>query len=414
MTMQTLGQKMILGITGSVAAYKSAEIIRQLQTDIQVQVVMTAHAQSFITPLTLQALSRRPVYATKPDRIDDNAMEHINLARWADSILIAPASANFIAKLAHGIADDLLTTLCLATQAPIFIAPAMNRYMWENPATQANCKLLKQRHVLFLEPEAGEQACGEHGIGRMQDVHCIVQKIRATQKKHATSQPLAHLKLLVSAGPTCEPLDPIRYLTNRSSGKMGYALAQAGLEFGAHVTLVSGPTALTPPENVHYIAVTTAQEMLAAIENIYPQQDIFISAAAVSDYRPSHYSHNKIKKGNDTLQTTWLKNPDILSTLTHQYKHRPFTVGFAAETSDLIEQARLKLKQKKLDLIAANQITWHEGLQNDENALTVIWENTEVHLPKQSKYHIAKSLLRIIAEQYKKKRLLSTQSLAAS
>ncbi len=396
-------RKVLLGVTGSIAAYKSAEIIRNLQQKgYSVQVVMTERAQAFITPLTLQTLSKHPVHCTQSIHTDSSAMEHIKLARWADLILVAPASANFIAKLAHGLADNLLSALCLASQADIIIAPAMNTYMWNNPANQDNCKLLKQRNITLLKPDAGEQACGEYGTGRMMAVQSIIEHICSYQNL-VTAPSLRRLPVLISAGPTHEPLDPIRYLTNTSSGKMGYALARAAYEFGYQVTLVSGPTQLTPPPHIHYIPITTAQQMLTAIKNIFEQQAIFISTAAVSDYRPETYSTDKLKKTDTTYHTTWVRNPDIISTLNKQASKRPFIVGFAAETSKLLQRARAKLANKNLDMIAANLITPDYGFDSDDNALTVIWDGGQQDLCKQPKDTLATSLLHLITKHYLEK-----------
>ena len=401
-------KNIVLGVTGSIAAYKSAELIRALQKhDFNVKVIMTRSAQAFTSLLTLQSLSKHTVYA-QSDLNDATAMEHIVLGRWADMVLIAPVSAHFIAKCAHGLADDLLSTLVLATQAPIILAPAMNTHMWQHHANKTNCNILKERSVTILEPSIGQQACGDYGPGCMMEPALIAKHIvtlRETGSAHQIKlEPsLKGLRVLVSAGPTQEPIDPIRYITNTSSGKMGYALAQVAHDQGCLVTLVSGPTQLSPPEGVTYYPVKTARDMLALIQRLFDQHHIFISAAAITDYRPAHHDHiEKFKEEDDTWRMTWIKNPDILMELNKKRRaKRVFTVGFAAETSQLIPRARSKLIHKKLNMIAANHIRTGSGFNCDQNALTVMWEDGEIELPMQSKTSLARELLRCIAERYR-------------
>ncbi len=335
-------QKILLGITGGVAAYKSTYLIRELITlGATVKVVMTKSAQEFISPLTIQALSGEVVRSDAFDSEAERAMSHIELARWADYLLIAPATANFIAKMAHGIADDLLSTIYLASNRPAIICPAMNKCMWEHPATQANCQTLLSRNVMLVGPDIGEQACGEFGPGRLVETQEIINAILLNNIKNI----LQGRKVLITAGPTQEAIDPVRYLTNKSSGKMGYALASAAQIAGAEVTLISGPTNLPKPLNVNFIQVKTAKEMLAKVLENITKDSIFISCAAVADYHIANPASQKIKKGpNETLELTLIKNPDILKEVTSQ-KLAKYTVGFAAETHDLITNAKQKFKE---------------------------------------------------------------------
>ena len=322
-------QHILLGITGGIAAYKSAELIRRLKDNgALVKVVMTSAAKSFITPLTLQALSGEPVYDTLLDEKAEYAMGHIALARWANWILVAPASADFIARIAHGHANDLLTTLCLASSAPMMIVPAMNRLMWENVATQNNVNLLRERGMYFLGPEKGFQACGETGFGRMTEPDQIIEQLVVHNKTNL----LTNKRVLITAGPTHEPIDPVRYISNRSSGKMGYALAQAAFEAGAIVTLISGPVTLTCNKTIERETVQTAEQMLSNVMKKIKQTDIFIATAAVADYKVDTIAHQKIKKTLDKIDLHLIKNPDILASVT-TLPNPPFTVGFAAETS---------------------------------------------------------------------------------
>ncbi|MAN51312.1 MULTISPECIES: bifunctional phosphopantothenoylcysteine decarboxylase/phosphopantothenate--cysteine ligase CoaBC [unclassified Marinimicrobium] len=384
-------KRILLGVTGGIAAYKSAELVRRLkERGADVRVVMTASAREFMTPLTFQALSGNPVHTDLLDPAAEAAMGHIELARWADRILVAPASANFMSRLAEGRGDDLLTTLCLATREPIVLAPAMNQGMWQNPATQANLETLKGRGIHLLGPGDGSQACGEVGPGRMLEPDTLAEAMAA---QFATGQ-LAGRHVVITAGPTREAIDPVRYLSNHSSGKMGYALAEAAVEAGARVTLISGPTGLPTPERVTRIDVTSALKMLEASLAQAPQCDLFIGAAAVADYRPADYQPQKMKKGNeDTLQITLTKNPDIIAAVA-QIENRPITIGFAAESEQLLEYARGKRERKGLDAIIANDIS-REGLgfNSDDNAVTLIDAERELALGPMSKTRLARALI---------------------
>ncbi|WP_024461633.1 bifunctional phosphopantothenoylcysteine decarboxylase/phosphopantothenate--cysteine ligase CoaBC [Marinimicrobium sp. LS-A18] len=384
-------KRILLGVTGGIAAYKSAELVRRLkERGADVRVVMTASAREFMTPLTFQALSGNPVHTDLLDPAAEAAMGHIELARWADRILVAPASANFMSRLAEGRGDDLLTTLCLATREPIILAPAMNQGMWQNPATQANLETLKGRGIHLLGPGDGSQACGEVGPGRMLEPDTLAEAMAA---QFATGQ-LAGRHVVITAGPTREAIDPVRYLSNHSSGKMGYALAEAAVEAGARVTLISGPTGLPTPERVTRIDVTSALEMLEASLAQAPQCDLFIGAAAVADYRPADYQRQKMKKGDeDTLQITLTKNPDIIAAVA-QTENRPITIGFAAESEQLLEYARGKRERKGLDAIIANDIS-REGLgfNSDDNAVTLIDAERELALGPMSKTRLARALI---------------------
>ncbi len=395
--MKGLDQKRILlGITGGIAAYKSAELVRRLREQAaEVQVVMTSAACEFITPLTFQALSGRTVRCDTFDRSGEAAMSHIELARWADAVLVAPCSANTLAKAANGIADDLLSTLILATDAPLLLAPAMNQQMWAHPATQQNLQTLKDRDVQILGPASGEQACGDHGAGRMLEPNELVDQLIKSFKH----QSLAGQQVLITAGPTREAIDPVRFLSNRSSGKMGYALARAAQEAGAAVTLVSGPVSLEAPAGVQQIKVESANDMHSAVFQHLDKADIFIACAAVADYGITEPAKQKIKKGADTLQITLQKNPDILSEVA-SHASSTFTLGFAAETDDLLQNARKKLLGKKLDLIAANQVGDDQGFEQDDNALTVLWQDGEIELPTSSKQKLARELIKIVSQHY--------------
>ncbi len=390
-------KRILLGVTGSIAAYKSAELVRRLaEAGATVQVVMTDAAQAFVTPFTLQTLSGRPVHTALMDADAEAAMGHIEQARWADLILIAPASANFIAKLAQGEADDLLSAICLASEAPLSVAPAMNRQMWANAATQQNVATLAARGVRLLGPAAGEQACGEVGEGRLLEPDQLVA-ICAEQFKVGL---LAGRRLLITAGPTQEDIDPVRYLSNRSSGKMGFALAAAAVEAGARVTLISGPVALATPERVTRIDVRSAAEMLTAVQANIESQDVLIAAAAVADYRPLQVATQKIKKQAGGAQLSLEQTPDILATISAE-KGDLFVVGFAAETERLEENARLKLEKKSLDMIAANRVGEAQGgFESDENALSVLWQGGGVTLPMVSKEKLARLLIEIVAERF--------------
>ncbi|MBA0901150.1 MAG: bifunctional phosphopantothenoylcysteine decarboxylase/phosphopantothenate--cysteine ligase CoaBC [Candidatus Nitrotoga sp.] len=388
----------VLGLTGGVAAYKGAELTRLLITHgLTVQVAMTEAACEFITPLTLQALSGRPVLTHQWDEEPGDHMAHISLSRTADAILIAPATADFIAKLAHGLADDLLSSLCLARNCPLLVAPAMNRHMWEHPATQRNLQQLVLDGVTILGPVTGSQACGEEGMGRMQDtVELANALLNFLQPKS-----LAGVKLLLTAGPTYEAIDPVRGITNRSSGKMGYAVAQAALELGASVTIVSGPTALAPPKGAKLINVTSAEEMFAAVKANLAGVNIFVGVAAVADYRATQPSVQKLKKSKDELTLTLAPNPDILGYVA-SLPTPPFCVGFAAESHDLKAHATEKRKTKNIPLIAANIA--QDAIGSDSTELTLFDDAGEHVLPRSTKLTAARTLLQHAVQLYQRGR----------
>lgn len=395
--------KILLGVTGGIAAYKSPDLVRRLvERGAQVQVVMSRGAQQFVGALTFQAVSGRPVRSDLWDEAGEAAMGHIELARWADEILIAPATAEFIARLAHGFADDLLTTLCLATTAPITLAPAMNRQMWANPATQANVQTLKQRGVRILGPASGEQACGEVGAGRMLEPVQIAEEVFTLRGGPGVLQ---GLRVVVTAGPTREKIDPVRFISNRSSGKMGYAVAAAAREAGAEVVLVSGPVQLPTPLGVERVDVESADQMLAAVQQALrgcgavAGADIFIAAAAVSDYRTSEVASQKIKKTSDTMNLALSRAPDVLASVSRS-PSPPFLVGFAAETEHVERNALAKLTGKSLDMIAANQVGDGLAFDKDDNALTVYWPDGKRELAFNSKAALARQLIELIAERY--------------
>jgi phosphopantothenoylcysteine decarboxylase/phosphopantothenate--cysteine ligase len=389
-------QRVVLGVSGGIAAYKSADLVRRLrERGCEVRVVMTAAAREFITPLTLQAVSGNPVHSELLDPGAEAGMGHIELARWAEVVLIAPASADLMAKLAHGLADDLLSTLCLATAAPLVLAPAMNQQMWSAPATQSNRRLLESRAVRLLGPGEGPQACGEVGPGRMLDPLDIVREL----VNAPGSGVLAGLQVLVTAGPTREPLDPVRFISNHSSGRMGYAVARAAAEAGARVILVSGPTALEVPPGVSRVSVTSAQEMFEAVMARAPASDVFIAAAAVADYRPERVWPSKMKKGAAGMELSLVRTPDILTEVA-ALTPGPFTVGFAAETEEVERNALEKLHKKSLDLIAANRVGPGVGFDSSENALLLLWEGGRCELPQASKHELARELVRVIADRY--------------
>ena len=387
-------KQIILGVTGGIAAYKAAELCRLLiKAGADVRVVMTPSAAEFITSLTFQALSGNRVHIELLDEEAEAAMGHIELARWADLVLIAPASANFIARLSQGRAEDLLSTLCLATNAPIAVAPAMNQAMWRNQNTQDNLQQLNQKNITVLGPASGEQACGDVGLGRMLEPEEIAQ---AAAAMFETGE-LAGVNITITAGPTREAIDPVRYISNHSSGKMGYALARAAMEAGAKVVLVSGPVALEPPPQVKLVAVESARQMLDACQVV--PGDIFISVAAVADYRPANSASEKIKKNADTMELSLVKNPDILAQISLS-NQRPFCVGFAAETQNIEEYARKKLLDKKLDLIFANNAA---DTFNSESALaTAYWPEGEHPFPRSSKSSLARDMMSLIARCYRK------------
>jgi len=393
-------KRIILGVSGGIAAYKSAEIVRILiKAGADVRVVMTTGATKFITPLTFQALSANPVHIELLDAEIESGMGHIELARWADVVLIAPATADFVARMAVGRGDDLLSTLCLATRATICIAPAMNKNMWLNPATIENTSTLKKRNIKIFYPAVGIQACGDNGPGRMMEPADLVFGITNL----FTNQKLTGNKLIITAGPTLEAIDPVRYLSSYSSGKMGFALAEAAAEAGAHVTLITGPVHLETPDRVKRIDVTSALEMLKEVNSCLPKCDIFIANAAVSDYRPSYKSHEKIKKvfnSQDELNLKLRPNPDIVAHVAG-LETRPFVVAFAAETSQLEHHAREKLINKKVDLIIANNIATQDiGFASDNNEVMVIGKDYKTILSKRSKRAIARELTSLIAEKY--------------
>ncbi|HEU5397923.1 MAG TPA: bifunctional phosphopantothenoylcysteine decarboxylase/phosphopantothenate--cysteine ligase CoaBC [Gammaproteobacteria bacterium] len=392
-------KRIVVGLSGGVAAYKSPDIVRRLrEAGAEVQVVMTAGAQRFITPLTLQAVSGRPVRSELWDMAAEHAMDHIELGRWAELVLVAPATADFIAHLAQGLAVDLLGTLCLATEAPVVLAPAMNWAMWQNSATQGNVRRLRERGLRLLGPVEGELAEGEIGMGRMLEPADIV----AALAKDA-SRPLQGLKVLVTAGPTREPIDPVRYVSNRSSGKMGYAVARAAAEAGAEVTLVSGPVHLVTPRDVRRVDVETAAEMHAAVMREVGHAHIFVAAAAVADYAPGKRANQKIKKLSTTkLALSMQKTPDILAEVARR-RQRPYTVGFAAETEQLEKHAREKLDKKHLDLVAANLVGGGRGFDRDDNALTVYWKGGAEELGQASKLDLARRLVKLIADRCPRK-----------
>ncbi|NVK43747.1 MAG: bifunctional phosphopantothenoylcysteine decarboxylase/phosphopantothenate--cysteine ligase CoaBC [Oceanospirillaceae bacterium] len=391
-------RQIILGITGGIAAYKSAELTRQLKgAGADVRVVMTPAATEFITPLTLQALSGHPVHLHLLDPEAEAGMGHIELAKWADLVLIAPASADFIARLADGQGNDLLSTLCLATEAPICVAPAMNQAMWRNSHTQDNIARLRDNGIAVFGPGSGEQACGDTGPGRMLEP---VQLAQMTAEQFDTGV-LAGKTVYITAGPTREPLDPVRYISNHSSGKMGYALAEAAVDAGARVRLISGPVNLPAPARMERVMVETAEQMLAASLDGIDGCDIFIAAAAVADYRPTAVAEHKIKKGAEEIMELHLvKNPDIVATVAAR-PDKPFTVGFAAETRDLVDYARGKLERKHLDLVVANDVSQPGiGFNSNENAVTLVSRDDDLTLPQTSKRQLASQLIRHIAERY--------------
>jgi phosphopantothenoylcysteine decarboxylase / phosphopantothenate---cysteine ligase len=388
--------RILLGVTGGIAAYKSPDLVRRLiERGADVQVVMTNAAKRFVSPMSFQAVSGRPTRDDLWDDAAEAAMGHIELARWAQVVLIAPASADFIARLAHGRADDLLATLCLATDAPIAIAPAMNRVMWANKATQANVDTLISRGIRVLGPASGNQACGEVGEGRMWEP---VKLAESLLEPPANAGLLAGLNILITAGPTRERIDPVRYLTNRSSGKMGFAVAAAAREAGAHVTIVTGPVQLPTPTGITRINVESARDMYAAVHRQVADTDVFIAAAAVADFQPVSVAKQKIKKQGIAVKLDLEPAPDIVKSVADMAK-RPFVVGFAAETNDVEENARSKLKRKKLNMIAANQVGDGIAFDCEENALTVLWPGGKVEIARAPKIDVARELIALIAKR---------------
>lgn len=392
------GKRILLGVTGGIAAYKSAELVRRLiEQGAEVQVVMTRGAQQFVTATTFQALSGRAVRSELWDSAAEAAMGHIELARWAELVLIAPASANFIARLTHGLADDLLSTLCLATAAPLAVAPAMNQQMWSNAATQANLAVLASRGVQLLGPDIGDQACGEVGQGRMLEPQQIVARVAALLPVYG---PLQGRRVLVTAGPTRECIDPVRFVSNRSSGKMGFAVAQAMREMGAEVVLVTGPVCLETPPGVRRRDVESCEQMSAVVQRELPGTCIFVGTAAVADYRPLAIAEHKIKKRSDSLTLEMTRTQDILAQVSAcPAATRPFVVGFAAETQEIEQHAREKLLAKNLDLIAANEVGHAKAFDSDENSLLVLWRGGRAELPHATKLSLARSLTRLIIER---------------
>lgn len=390
------GEHILLGVTGGIAAYKAAVLVRRLRdAGAELRVAMTPAATAFITPLTLQALSGHPVRSELLDPDAEAGMDHIELARWADRVLVAPASADFMARLAHGLAGDLLSTLCLATEAPLILAPAMNQGMWRNAATQANVALLRERGLQLLGPAQGGQACGESGPGRMLEPEEIVAALSVRP-----DGPLAGVRVLLTAGPTREAIDPVRFIGNRSSGRMGYAMASALAELGADVCLVSGPVALDPPSRVERVLVESAGQMHDAVMQRVGEHAVFIATAAVADYRPRDPAQEKIKKQRDELAVQLVKNPDILAQVA-ALPDGPFTVGFAAETQRLEEYALGKLRDKGLDMIAANRVgSGPGGFESEDNALLILWPGGRRELPLMPKQALARQLCDIIAERY--------------
>ncbi|MDX1561561.1 MAG: bifunctional phosphopantothenoylcysteine decarboxylase/phosphopantothenate--cysteine ligase CoaBC [Gammaproteobacteria bacterium] len=394
-------RRILLGVTGGIAAYKSPDLVRRLIAGgAEVQVVMTRAAQSFVSATTFQAVSGRPVRADLWDDEAEAAMGHIELARWADLVAVAPATANFIAGYAHGFANDLLSTLCLATEAPVAIAPAMNRAMWAHPAVQANCAALRSRGVRLLGPAEGEQACGDHGLGRMLEPDLLADALLG-EPAYLTPKLFAGQRIVITAGPTREPIDPVRYITNRSSGKMGYAVATAAAEAGADVVLVSGPVALPAPPGVRRISVETAEEMYTAVHSVIGGAAVFIGCAAVSDYRPPEIAAEKIKRTGAELKLELVRSPDTLASVA-ALPERPYTVGFAAETERVAEHARSKLESKNVDMIAANLVGPACGFDAETNALEVVWRGGSVDIGEDTKLAVARQLIKLIAERYRR------------
>ena len=395
---QLYNRNVVLGVTGGIAAYKSAQLVRDLQeAGAQVRVVMTHGATEFITPLTLQALSGNPVHLELLDTEAEAGMGHIELARWADLVVIAPATADFISRLAQGRADDLLATLCLATAAPLLVAPAMNQGMWRDPATAANIDSLRDRGIVLIGPTDGSQACGDVGPGRMEEPAGIVE----AAARLFDNGLLDGLHVTVTAGPTREALDPVRYISNHSSGKMGFAIARAAADAGALTTLITGPVALATPDGVQRIDVTSAGEMHEASLAQIHHCDIFIGCAAVADYRPAHSELQKIKKNADTMHLELVRNPDIISAVA-AHPERPFTVGFAAETQNVEDYALAKLESKKLDMIVANDVSSSEGgFNSDQNAAIILWPGGKTEVKLTAKQQLARILVETIASRCK-------------
>ena len=401
--------RVLLGVTGGIAAYKAPELVRRLvERGCDVQVVMSRGAREFVGPQTFQAVSGRRVRDDLWDREAEAAMGHIELARWADVVVVAPATANFLGTLAAGLAGDLLSTVCVATTAPLIVAPAMNQAMWANAAVQANRALLEARGVRFLGPATGDQACGETGPGRMLEPNEIAAAL-FEQLDPRRARPLKGLKVVVTAGPTREPIDPVRYITNRSSGKMGFAVAAAARDAGADVVLVTGPVALPTPPTVRRIDVETAEELYKKVHEEIEGSHIFVACAAVADYRPREAADRKIKRSAAEMELSLVRSPDTLASIA-ALPRAPFTVGFAAETHDVATHAREKLERKRIDMIAANQVGRDCGFDRETNALTVFWPGGELALGEGTKGQLARRLVEIIAERYRAARTIKKPS----
>lgn len=397
---QLCNRRILLGISGGIAAYKSAELVRLLKrAGADVRVIMTSGAMEFMTPLTMQALSGNPVHHALLDPEAEAGMGHIELAKWADLILIAPASANLLSRLAQGMGNDLLTTVCLATDAPLCLAPAMNQAMWRDPMTQANVARLQKAHtkkLTVIGPDAGEQACGDVGPGRMMEPELIVVEVANMFESGA----LAGVSVVITAGPTREAIDPVRYISNHSSGKMGYALAAAARDAGARVTLISGPVNIPAPERVRMVNVTSALDMFNATKSELEHGQVFIASAAVADYRLASVAPQKVKKSTDTLTLELVKNPDIIAMVAAHVPH-PFTVGFAAETQDVERYARGKLESKNLDIIIANDVSRSDiGFNSDDNAVSVFWPEGQQRFDTMNKHTLARELIALVADRY--------------
>jgi phosphopantothenoylcysteine decarboxylase/phosphopantothenate--cysteine ligase len=390
------GKHVLLGVTGGIAAYKSPDLVRRLRdAGAEVRVVMTPSATRLVAPTVFQAVSGHPVRSGLWDEAAEAAMGHIELARWADLVVIAPATAHLMSELAAGSAGSLLTTLCLATSAPVVLAPAMNQAMWRHPATQANRSTLESRGVRFIGPDAGSQACGDVGPGRMVEPAEIAARLDQGTASSVAGL-MAGLTVVVTAGPTRELIDPVRFVSNRSSGKMGFAVARAAAEAGARVILVAGPVHLPTPAGVERHDVETAEEMYRTTLDLIGGADIYIGAAAISDYRPREIAAHKIKKKTETLTLEMTKSPDLLATVA-RLPQRPFTVGFAAETEKLEEHARLKLTGKRLDMIVANQVGTRLGFDDDDNQAVVLWADGQHALGRKSKGDLALEIVTVIA-----------------
>jgi phosphopantothenoylcysteine decarboxylase/phosphopantothenate--cysteine ligase len=397
---QLCNRRILLGISGGIAAYKSAELVRLLKrAGADVRVIMTSGAMEFMTPLTMQALSGNPVHHALLDPEAEAGMGHIELAKWADLILIAPASANLLSRLAQGMGNDLLTTVCLATDAPLCLAPAMNQAMWRDPMTQANVARLQKAHtkkLTVIGPDAGEQACGDVGPGRMMEPELIAVEVANMFESGA----LAGVSVVITAGPTREAIDPVRYISNHSSGKMGYALAAAARDAGARVTLISGPVNIPAPERVRMVNVTSALDMFNATKSELEHGQVFIASAAVADYRLASVAPQKVKKSTDTLTLELVKNPDIIAMVAAHVPH-PFTVGFAAETQDVERYARGKLESKNLDIIIANDVSRSDiGFNSDDNAVSVFWPEGQQRFDTMNKHTLARELIALVADRY--------------